>query len=170
MKLQFDWTRVKNDVNGNPRYVCHFLALNTEAERNATGENWIPTQDKYAIACKRANRIGGRKFHNKQYGGGVVFQSYSLDETRAAIARVIQADEREVAQRANCYWIVDDVIGESGREGFEVMHGNADTAEGYSQSAHKTLKAAIASIPKGEPVYRVRLARRNGAHSVKRIA
>jgi len=93
MKLLFDWMRVKNDVNGNPRYVCHFLALNTEAERNATGENWIPTQDKYAIACKRANRIGGRKYHTKAYGGGIVFQSHSLDELRAAIARVLSDAE-----------------------------------------------------------------------------
>ena len=23
---QIEWTRVKNDVNGNPRYVCHFTA------------------------------------------------------------------------------------------------------------------------------------------------
>ena len=27
-----DWKRVNNDVNGNPRYVCHFLALSTPAD------------------------------------------------------------------------------------------------------------------------------------------
>ncbi len=22
-----DWTRISNDINGNPRYVCHFLQV-----------------------------------------------------------------------------------------------------------------------------------------------
>ena len=70
------FTRIKNDTNGNPRYVCHFLNLNTEAELLATGDAWI--SDKYSIACGRAKKIGGKRFHNKQYGGGIVFQSYSL--------------------------------------------------------------------------------------------
>lgn len=70
------FTRIKNDVNGNPRYVCHFLNLNTEEELAATGADWI--SDKYTIACKRANKIGGKKYNCKAYGGGIVFQSYSL--------------------------------------------------------------------------------------------
>lgn len=76
------FTRIKNDTNGNPRYVCHFLNLNTEDELAATGADWI--SDKYSIACGRAKAIGGKRFHNKQYGGGIVFQSYNLDcEVRA---------------------------------------------------------------------------------------
>ena len=74
------FTRIKNDTNGNPRYVCHFLNLNTEAELAATGADWISISDKYSIACKRANKIGGKKYTAKAYGGGIVFQSYSLDE------------------------------------------------------------------------------------------
>lgn len=77
------FTRIKNDTNGNPRYVCHFLNLNTEAELAATGADWI--SDKYAIACKRANKIGGKKYTAKAYGGGIVFQSYSLDCEVSAI-------------------------------------------------------------------------------------
>ena len=75
------FTRIKNDVNGNPRYVCHFLNLNTEAELAAVCE----LVSNYQLACKRANKIGGKRFHNKQYGGGIVFQSYSLDSEVRAI-------------------------------------------------------------------------------------
>lgn len=77
--MKIDWKRINNDVNGNPRYVCHFTWLLHDGE---------PLN--YVIACKRANAIGGRKFHNKQYGGGIVFQSYSLDETEQAIVHVLE--------------------------------------------------------------------------------
>ena len=78
-------TRIKNDVNGNPRYVCHFLNLNTEEELAASGDAWIGISEKYAMACKRANKIGGKKYNAKAYGGGIVFQSYSLDSEVRAI-------------------------------------------------------------------------------------
>ena len=72
-----EFTRVKNDVNGNPRYVCHFLSLDIHGPDKGIG---FSLSERYAMACKLANRAGGRKFHNKQYGGGIVFQSYSLEE------------------------------------------------------------------------------------------
>jgi len=76
--MPIEFTRVKNDVNGNPRYVCHFLRFIKSGE---TFEN-VPVWDisaKYAIALSRSRQFGGRKFHNKQYGGGIVFQSYEID-------------------------------------------------------------------------------------------
>lgn len=83
-----EWTKIKHDVNGNPRYVCHYHNLLTEAELNASmwdyqGRIILPT--KYEIAVKRANKLGGRKFHNKQYGGGIVFSTYSLSELERSI-------------------------------------------------------------------------------------
>jgi hypothetical protein len=69
-----DFTRVNNDSNGNPRFVCHFLAF-TKPEDSKPWE----ISEKYVIALARAKPLGGKKFHNKQYGGGIVFQSYNLD-------------------------------------------------------------------------------------------
>lgn len=80
----FDWTRINNDVNGNPRYVVHFLSCEPKAWRQNDLDN------RYAAVCKLMNRIGGRKFHNKQYGGGIVFQSYSLEETEMHINRILR--------------------------------------------------------------------------------
>ncbi len=77
------FTRIRNDVNGNPRYVCHFLTLDVHGY-----ESNIGLSDRYAIACKLANSIGGRKYCAKAYGGGIVFQSYSLGELVSAINRV----------------------------------------------------------------------------------
>jgi hypothetical protein len=83
--MEIEFTRINNDINGNPRYVCHFLNLLTPQEKE-----WrISLISKYVTACKRANKIGGRKYHTKSYGGGIVFQSYSLDQTRVDIARAL---------------------------------------------------------------------------------
>jgi hypothetical protein len=83
-------TRINNDTNGNPRYVVHFPAFITEEDRNeinaeverlqSLGQWAIPTSLLYVRALQRARRIGGRKFHNKQYGGGIVFQCYGQQE------------------------------------------------------------------------------------------
>lgn len=73
-----DFTRVNNDTNGNPRYVCHYLKLLTFEDTLAS--NYVMGND-YAITLSRARKIGGRKFHNKQYGGGIVFQSYNIQAT-----------------------------------------------------------------------------------------
>ena len=76
-----DLTRINNDSNGNPRYVIHFLALLTEQER---AENRLDARYDYAV--KKARKlIGGKKFHNKQYGGGIVFSSYSVYDELALI-------------------------------------------------------------------------------------
>ena len=78
-----DFTRINNDVNGNPRYVIHFLKCEPELWKF---NHHSPSR--YANTCKLMNKIGGRKYHNKSYGGGIVFQSYSLDETIEHIERI----------------------------------------------------------------------------------
>ena len=65
--IQF--TRIDNDINGNPRYVCHFLNIASD----------------YDTAVKLANKIGGKRYHTKRYGGGIVFQSYNIADTAKRI-------------------------------------------------------------------------------------
>jgi hypothetical protein len=71
-----EWTRINHDVNGNSRHVVHFLALLTTEERKDYSRSLT---DRYALAVKRAHKLGGSKFHNKQYGGGIVFQATESD-------------------------------------------------------------------------------------------
>ena len=77
--------RINNDTNGNPRYVCHYTNLSTPVDRDAD------ISQRYNLALARARTIGGRKFHNKQYGGGIVFQSYNLRETCNEINKITGA-------------------------------------------------------------------------------
>ncbi len=70
------FTRINNDTNGNPRYVVHFLQL----------------ADTYARALFLARQLGGRKFHNKQFGGGIAFQSYNTNQLAERIAKIKEAE------------------------------------------------------------------------------
>jgi len=69
---KIEFTRIDNDINGNPRYVCHFLNI----------------ADNYAEAVNIAHKIGGRKYHTKKYGGGIVFQSYNIEDTAKRIKEI----------------------------------------------------------------------------------
>ena len=66
------FTRINNYTNGNPRFVVHYLQVAETYER----------------ALYLARKIGGRKFHNKQYGGGIAFQSYNIDWLENKITQI----------------------------------------------------------------------------------
>jgi hypothetical protein len=68
--------RINNDVNGNPRYVVHFYDLLTDIE----GLNLTILQ-RYELALQKARKVGGKMYRGKDFGGGIVFQSYNIIET-----------------------------------------------------------------------------------------
>jgi hypothetical protein len=88
MKNNYDYKRVNNDANGNPRYVVHFLPfVNSKDEELAellskeTRPFKYPIDHLYDIAVTKAKAIGGKKYRGKDFGGGVVFSSvYHLEE------------------------------------------------------------------------------------------
>lgn len=83
------------DINGNPRYVCHYHNLLTEQEKS-NPENvqrvYQGMTQGYHIAVARSHKIGGRKYHTKAYGGGIVFQSYSLKELEQSIKDIVERE------------------------------------------------------------------------------
>ena len=62
--MTIELTRINNDTNGNPRLVFHYLEL----------------ADSYSEALHIAKRFGGRKFHNRQFGGGIACQCYNKQD------------------------------------------------------------------------------------------
>jgi hypothetical protein len=91
MNAQINFTKINHDLNGNPRFVCHFSALITEAERvkaladQHAGLNTSFVDAMYKLAVKKANKIGGKRYHNKKFGGGIVFQAYTAQEVQKNI-------------------------------------------------------------------------------------
>ena len=68
-RLGSEFYRVNNDVNGNPRYVIHFLAFAND----------------YDTAKRLANSIGFSVYRGRNFGGGFVSQSYNLENTAERI-------------------------------------------------------------------------------------
>ena len=62
---QYNFTRIKHDVNGNPRYIVSYLALGLKSYE----------------ATDTTRRAGLRKTKSKLFGGGFTFQSYNLRQT-----------------------------------------------------------------------------------------
>jgi len=85
-----DAFRIENDINGNPRFVIHFLALLTKAEQEQISEETNALREQYPrqyfcvidrmfyAALRKSRKIGGQKYRGKWFGGGIVFQSYCL--------------------------------------------------------------------------------------------
>lgn len=59
---EYRYHKVDNDVNGNPRYVLHFLQFDIDMDDYGK----IP---------------GFKKYRAKWFGGGYVFTTYNLEET-----------------------------------------------------------------------------------------
>lgn len=56
--------KIKHDINGNPRYVTSWCGYGFKT---------------YIDALIAARTIGGRKFNNKTFGGGIAFQAYDSE-------------------------------------------------------------------------------------------
>jgi len=80
-----DFDKIDNNTNGNPRFVLHFL--NLEKEKDYTKS----LTERYNEALFLAKQVGGKKFHNKQYGGGIVFVSYNLKDLADKLNNLIGA-------------------------------------------------------------------------------
>jgi hypothetical protein len=70
----------------------------------------------------------------------------------------------------DAYFIVDDALDGHSKEGYQVFYGCPHRAIGAKQGEFLQLGDARRSINSGEPVYRVKLARRHGEHSVTLMA
>lgn len=102
MVQQQDFTRTKNDINGNPRYILHFLNLLTREESNNRS---LTIMEKKMIAVNRAKSIGGKTYRGKDYGGGIVFQSYNLQDECDRINKMLSGSDNllSVGQEVTVY-------------------------------------------------------------------
>ena len=72
-----------SDYYGNPRFVVHFLSfpnLDPDPEYRASGIDEIVSRQRLYIDNVR-HAVGGKRYRGKDFGGGIVFQSYNVEAT-----------------------------------------------------------------------------------------
>lgn len=81
------FVRVNNDINGNPRYVCHFSDLLNRNEYTSALNN-LSVDEAYNLALEKAKKIGGKRYHSNDFGGGIVFKSYNIIDLNKQIEKL----------------------------------------------------------------------------------
>lgn len=76
-----DYKRISNDTNGNPRYVFHFLNFLSDKEQEDEPNGLSRISNIYSLAVFKAKNIGGKRYRGKDFGGGIVIQSYNIQGT-----------------------------------------------------------------------------------------
>ena len=89
--IELEYIKINNDINGNPRYLFHFLDLITDSQKREIEEQYIKYKEEnksinyswnidseYNTALNNSRLIGGKKYKGKDFSGGIVISSYSL--------------------------------------------------------------------------------------------
>ncbi len=72
------FTRIKNDINGNPRHIIHFLDVEPPEMADQYREQYTILQ-RYQMAVHSAKPWGGKAYRGRSYGGGIVFSAYEFE-------------------------------------------------------------------------------------------
>lgn len=86
--LDFSLYQVDHDINGNARYVVHYLAIPFQDDDS---QPFYVNQNNHIEAARQA--LFGKKYRAKWFGGGIVFQAYAGDPVK----HVLDAIERASA-------------------------------------------------------------------------
>jgi len=117
--IQF--TKVNRDINGNPRYVCHFLNLITDEDEQQIKEDFKLTLEQnpfkktgllYDLAVSKAKKLGGKKYRGKEFGGGIVFQSYNIENLKREINELNTSKENPFITQEREDRAFDDTLAE----------------------------------------------------------
>lgn len=69
-------TEINSNSKGHPRYVVHWLSCEPEEGCDALRSRLTLTE-RYERVLREARKVGGKRFHCREYGGGVVFVSFN---------------------------------------------------------------------------------------------
>lgn len=81
--------RIKNDINGNSRYIVKSLDLVTPEDR-AEAPQWGFLPWLINRALERSRKIGGRRYRSMSYPGYIVFQECGEELLRHNIKNILK--------------------------------------------------------------------------------
>ena len=86
--LDFNIWQVEHDINGNARYVVHYLTIPFSDPEDGDLFAYRAHQVAHIEHARKA--LYGKRYRAKWFGGGIVFQAYAGDPVR----HVLDAIER----------------------------------------------------------------------------
>jgi hypothetical protein len=89
------FTRIKNDINGNPRHIVHFTDCEPPEMADQLRADYTILQ-RYEMAVHSARPHGGRAYRGRAYGGGIVFTAYDFE--MAALVNRIRDTRRKFSE------------------------------------------------------------------------
>lgn len=84
--------RIKNDINGNGRFVVHFLEFITAKDRAEAPNDLGKIRFLFNRAIYKCKPYGGRKYRGKEFGGCIVFQESSEELMADTIEKIKSRD------------------------------------------------------------------------------
>ena len=87
-----DIWQIDCDVNGNSRYVVHYLAIPYGEYSGASILDYREHQIRHVEHARKS--LHGKRYRARQFGGGIVFQAYAgnpVEHLRDSIARGMSA-------------------------------------------------------------------------------
>jgi|GEM_PF-1357752 len=94
-----EWTKLNCTSSGTPRYVCSWLNFGTNT---------------YAEALALANKIGGKKYDNKTYAGGIVFNVYNTHFIEQRIKDIINNPHKYSKYTGVMFFVHSQYINKTG--------------------------------------------------------
>jgi len=94
-----EFKQVNNSTTGTPRYVCHFTALITDKDEQEIKDTFaaslqlnplLLTSLKYERALSKVKKLGGKKYHNKNYGGGIAFSVWNTAKLENTLTELLK--------------------------------------------------------------------------------
>lgn len=73
-----DFKRINSDINGNPRYVIHYIKFTPTLIPVPNPNN--SREYEAVLYLNKKLKLGGRKYHNRSYGGGLAFSTYNIGD------------------------------------------------------------------------------------------
>lgn len=88
--LDFEIWQVEHDINGNARYVVHYLAIPYEDDET---QPFYVNQARHIEEARQALR--GKRYRAKWFGGGIVFHAYAGNPVQHVLDAIERAETGE---------------------------------------------------------------------------
>ena len=80
---------IKQSEDGERRFVFHFLQILRKDEMDSIPSSINKPTEMYEMAVNKSKPFGGKKYRGKDFGGGIVLKSPSIEKVEETIDEIL---------------------------------------------------------------------------------